>query len=323
VPGVLAAWVEDGAGRPLLGHAAEEEGLAASTPLDVPDEPAARLALVLSTRAADAAVARSRAAIALGAGIAALLGLAAWALLARAERRHREREAALEARRHEDLRLADLGALAGAVAHEVRNPLNAFRIAAGLLRSPAGVEAREQVASTLEGEVRRLDATIEAFLALARGAGPRRRPVRLVEVAEAAAARVAEASRAAGVPVEVEETADLAPVAIDPDLVEQAVTAILRNAVEASPRGVPVRISVGRDGPAAVALTVEDRGPGIPVEMRARLFHLGATGRPGGHGLGLALAMRFVEAHGGTILHEDATPTGARFTVRLPAGGSA
>ena len=99
-------------------------------------------------------------------------------------------------------------------------------------------------------------------------------------------------------------------------------TALLRNAIEASPRGTPVRLRVGRDGPSTVALTVEDGGPGIPAEMRARLFHLGATGRPGGHGLGLALALRFVEAHGGTIVHEDGEPTGARFVLRLPAEAS-
>jgi signal transduction histidine kinase len=323
VPGVAAAWVAASDGRPLLGTPASgEDAVLASAPIEAPGAEGARLALALSTARADEAVSRSRRAIAFGALAAAALAGAAFVLLSRAERRHRAREADLEARRAEDRRLADLGALAGAVAHEVRNPLNAFRIAAALLRGPAGPESAATVAATLEGEVRRLDDTIEAFLALARTAGPRRRPVRPGEVARAAADRVAEAARAAGVQVDLRE-ADLAAVAIDPDLVEQILTALLRNAILATDPGGAVRLLVASDPPSGIALTVEDRGPGIAPEMRPRLFTLGGTGRPGGHGLGLALALRFAEAHGGTIDHEEVEPHGARFVVRLPAEGSA
>jgi signal transduction histidine kinase len=85
---------------------------------------------------------------------------------------------------------------------------------------------------------------------------------------------------------------------------------------EAGGRG-PVEVSVthGGDG---VEVAIEDRGPGLPDEIRARLFHPFATGRRGGVGLGLALAHRIVVLHGGRIRLEDRPGGGTRAVLTFP-----
>ena len=90
-----------------------------------------------------------------------------------------------------------------------------------------------------------------------------------------------------------------------------------------TPGGPPVTVSVRRDGDAAV-LEVSDRGPGVPLAMRDRVFERFARGGgdaapSGGSGLGLAIVRAVAEAHDGNVELDDAEGGGARFTVRLPA----
>ncbi|HEV8581513.1 MAG TPA: ATP-binding protein, partial [Thermoanaerobaculia bacterium] len=106
----------------------------------------------------------------------------------------------------------------------------------------------------------------------------------------------------------------------DPQLLERAVRNLLHNAAqaerEAGGRGpVEVSVELQADG---VEVAVEDRGPGLPEEIRSRLFHPFATGRRGGVGLGLALAHRIVVLHGGRIRLEDRPGGGTRALVFFP-----
>ncbi len=78
-----------------------------------------------------------------------------------------------------------------------------------------------------------------------------------------------------------------------------------------------MRVS-GRTTANWVEVEVEDSGPGVPPEIRARLFEPLVTGKVKGIGLGLALVKRIVERHGGTIVHRPQSTGGARFVVRLP-----
>jgi two-component system, OmpR family, sensor kinase len=92
------------------------------------------------------------------------------------------------------------------------------------------------------------------------------------------------------------------------------------NAIRHGPAGETVAVTIGRRGH-DVVVAVEDDGPGVPLEVRGRLFDRfwRAQGAPpGGAGLGLAIAAWIVDAHGGTIQVSDARDGGARFEVRLP-----
>jgi signal transduction histidine kinase len=107
----------------------------------------------------------------------------------------------------------------------------------------------------------------------------------------------------------------------DPLLLEWALEALVKNAVDAlKGRGGAIAIAV-EDAPEHVVVTVSDDGPGIPREMRHQLYAPGATTKTGGWGLGLALTRRIVEeGHGGRLSLEPSA-VGARFALRLPRGG--
>jgi signal transduction histidine kinase len=97
---------------------------------------------------------------------------------------------------------------------------------------------------------------------------------------------------------------------------------LVENALIHTPAGTPVTVSVRRDGATAV-LEVADRGPGVPPDLRERVFErfarAGGDGTRRGSGLGLAIVRAVVDAHGGRVELLDAEGGGARFVVTLPA----
>ncbi len=128
------------------------------------------------------------------------------------------------------------------------------------------------------------------------------------------------------VPIRVEAPVDLL-VTVDADRVRQALENLLTNALKYAPAGTAVTAEVGTEaaaesGGAWVVITVADQGPGIPLELRSRLFDRFARG-PGstGLGLGLYLASRVAAAHGGTLTLDPESAVGARFSLRLPLDG--
>ena len=102
----------------------------------------------------------------------------------------------------------------------------------------------------------------------------------------------------------------------DANLLSGALLNVMLNAGEASPAGGVVQVDLERNG-AAARVRVRDSGPGIPLDQRERVFEPFYTTKASGTGLGLALAQRTIEEHGGTIRVEDAA-RGASFVIELP-----
>ena len=140
--------------------------------------------------------------------------------------------------------------------------------------------------------------------------------------------------RGVGVQVQVSVAPDLPPVEGDEDLLHRAVFNLVLNAVQAvGPDGhVFVEVDrfrpVGEHGAASAMLTgelltvsVTDDGPGVPPELKDRLFEPFVTGKAGGTGLGLPVVHRAVEAHRGVVL-VDSLACGTRFTILLPIAGA-
>ena len=209
--------------------------------------------------------------------------------------------------------------------HELRTPLTVIRSSVEHLRRnpdrPVG-EVGEALGD-IDAEVGKLTTLVEDLLLLARsdsGAVTLERvPLHLDDVAAEAATALAQPAAAAGVRVEVDP--EPAEVVGDPARLRQLVTILLDNAIRHSPRDAAVRVVV-RSAPDAATLAVEDAGPGVRPEDRARVFDRfwRAPGAPaGGTGLGLAIAKWIAEHHHGAISIGSSPAGGARFEVRLPS----
>ncbi|HEY8086389.1 MAG TPA: HAMP domain-containing sensor histidine kinase [Polyangiaceae bacterium] len=238
------------------------------------------------------------------------------ALAAALARSQKERET-LTRELAERERMAALGRVAAGIAHEVRNPLAAMKLRADLART--GGEATPSVARDLEdiaSEIARLDRLVSDLLFVA---GRRTGPHAAVDVGGLLARRVALlAPWAAEKGVELKVTGT-STTSIDADAVTRAVDNLLRNAVEASPRGASVEAAVRTEDDGATRIDVVDRGPGVAPERRDELFEPFFTTKPDGTGLGLALARAVASAHHGTLAYareSDAT----RFTLTLGVG---
>lgn len=195
-----------------------------------------------------------------------------------------DRVAAAEHRTIASERLAALGELGASVAHELLNPLT---VILGSTTDPV-VRAEAEHATRI----------VRGLLGFARPGEEPAGDVDLAAFAQAAADRVAPAADLNNVRVVV--TALAAPrVRVSASAVRQVLDNLLRNAVEASPEGSLVEVSVRADG-----VAVADRGAGLPAAVAARLYEPFVTGRPGGTGLGLAVCQRIVRAQGGTLRHE-------------------
>jgi two-component system sensor histidine kinase HydH len=240
------------------------------------------------------------------------------------ETRRRERAAhdalaAARARVAQTEKLAALGQLAAAIAHEVRNPLAVVRSAAqGLTETlPVADTAGHRSASFIIAEVDRLSSVVASLLAFARPLRVEARPTPLDDVVARAVALAEGELATHTVRLRREPSAPLPTVQVDGDLVCQVLVGLLSNAAQATPPGGEVTVRTGTVGD-AVELSVADDGPGIAPELRERIFEPFFTTRPEGTGLGLAVARQIVEAHGGRISAGAAPSGGACFTVHLP-----
>ncbi len=232
-----------------------------------------------------------------------LLGVAAlllrWLLRREAQERQLERER----------RLAGLGEMSAVLAHEIRNPLASLKGNAQLLaHALSDSEKHGAKARRVVDEAVRLESLTNDLLAYVRTGELHRR-----DVSPAALLREAvEAVDAQAISLEVPEGG--APWHLDPERMRQVLVNLLENAVAA---GAPVRASVQEAG-AQLRFVIQDSGPGVPPGERERIFEPFHTTRTRGTGLGLAVARRVVEQHGGSISVEDAPAGGALFTVALP-----
>ncbi len=236
----------------------------------------------------------------------------------------REHARALEDRLLRVERLASAGRLSAGVAHELRNPLAVIETSLFILNERLAGDARaERQLHRIAEQVGLATAIVNDLLETVRDRPVARAPVDLAGVARDALARV---PRPSNITLSLDLTPNIAVVDGDARRLGQVVVNLLSNAVQALSAGARAEaprlsLSVAREGDDAT-LTVEDNGPGIPAEALPRLFDPLFSTRPDGTGLGLALARRIVEAHGGTLTAANVATGGARFTLRLARRGA-
>ena len=214
-------------------------------------------------------------------------------------------------------RLATLGQLAATIAHELRNPLGTIESSLFLMQKRfdkigLGDDVIGRHHAKISAQVQECGTTIHNLLDLARD-----RPVKKQQVAARPLIEATLSALQAPPNVRIENAAAGELVfEADPDQLRQAVSNLVRNAVESVKDQGVVRVSVHRRNE-AVTVDVEDDGPGIPKELYARVFDVLFTTKATGTGLGLALARRVAEAHDGTL---ELLPTerGAHFRITIP-----
>jgi len=215
-------------------------------------------------------------------------------------------------------KLASIGQMAAGVAHGLRNPLASLRAAAQLAQHRVeGPGAREPLNAIIE-QVDRLDHRIAHLLAFSRPAPfrPLRESARTV--IDGALSGFAELLRQRRVGVSVAVPPTLREIRVDPMRLEQALTEIISNALDAMPEGGQLTIAAREGGEAradGIALEISDSGQGIPAEILPNLCEPFFTTRPEGTGLGLAIAKRYVEETGGRL--DIASRIGHGTTVRI------
>jgi two-component system OmpR family sensor kinase len=209
--------------------------------------------------------------------------------------------------------------------HELRTPLTSILANLELLESELEGEQSDMAASALRSS-RRMRRLVADLLLLARADAGRQAPRTPIDLSAVAREAADEASAlSADHPVSIDAPEPVIVDGVDDDLHRLAGN-LVENALIHTPSGTPVTVSVRREGDSAV-LEVSDRGPGVPLSMRERVFERFARGAgdaapSGGSGLGLAIVRAVADAHGGTVELGDAEGGGARFTVRLPAAAA-
>ena len=211
-------------------------------------------------------------------------------------------------------RLAAFRETARHVAHEMRGPLTAARLAIRQLgKSPEADQRAADALTVLADEAERLEQMAREFSEFGRLPEGPEAPVDVAELLEGVLATT--------VPESCPVTRDIATgleVRAHYEPLRRAVQNLVSNAVEATDeRGITV-IAEGKPEAHTVVIRIADHGPGVPDDQRDRIFEPYVTTKQGGIGLGLALAKQTVVAHGGTLRIETAEGAGASFVMELP-----
>ena len=219
-------------------------------------------------------------------------------------------------------RVAAWREMARRLAHELKNPLFPIQLSIETLRrnldqpAPSFASLFRESSETILDALRSLRRIVDEFAEFARMPRPEPRPTDVNAVVEKVVAL--HRAGAGAVRMETALSPELPAIAADPDLLARALGNLVRNALEAMPRGGTLNVrTAARDG--TVSIEVEDDGPGITEEQRTRLFVPYFTTKKGGTGLGLAIVQGIVSDHGGRVEVESAPGAGTTFTLILPA----
>src|SRR5262247_225175 len=216
-------------------------------------------------------------------------------------------------------RLAAIGRMAGSIVHDLRNPLATISTAAETLsRNGLAPQQRRTLLESQLSSVQRMHSMLRELLDFTRGSYDfKLERHSLATLVERSVQGVSGNALHKGVVIENQISPDLF-VKADAEHLRRVFENLLTNSIQAMPGGGLVSlVAVKLDGKARIDVT--DNGPGVPIEIRERLFEpFVSHGKQGGTGLGLAIAQSIVEAHGGTISLKATDAPGASFRIILP-----
>jgi signal transduction histidine kinase len=227
---------------------------------------------------------------------------------------------ALEQSREQIVRagkLAVVGEMAAVMAHEVRTPLGILRSSAQLLqRQPNLGERERELTGFIISETDRLNRLVSTLLECASPRAPDFKPHDVHAIVGHVLDLLASKAQGKGVRLEKELSAEHAVLVCDREQLIQVFLNLLLNALHFVPAGGRIVVATRNDG-GSIAVSVSDDGPGLPAELRRRVFDPFFTRREGGIGLGLTIVQQIVQVHHGEIWMTESQWGGARFNIRF------
>jgi signal transduction histidine kinase len=230
-------------------------------------------------------------------------------------------------------RLSAIGRLTSGVGHEVKNPINAIVVHLELLKNKlgeAGAPAARHL-EVIEAEIRRLDRVVQTLADFSRPVELQLRERDLREVFGAVLALASEELSRHHITLLSEMPSNALVANVDADLLKQAALNVIQNGAQAMPEGGTLAVTLEEDGKAgpngdrtrspglkSAVLRIVDEGPGIPEEIREKIFDLYFTTKSGGSGIGLAMTYRILQLHHGSIEVQSNIGRGTEFRLRIP-----
>ncbi len=253
----------------------------------------------------------------------ALLGVALSLILYRYQIAHLIQVQQYERQISSERENALLGRAAAAIAHEVRNPLNALGMGLQRLQIEAKemAEDHRHLIDLMLDAVKRANVSVEGLLKYARPRRPSKKPTRLDLLVEDMLSLYTPRCEALGIQVS-QRISFRKPISADPDLLGQVIENLLKNAIDAQPHGGSIYVEICREDQDACFRT---RNPGflLKTEEADRILEPYFTTKVEGTGLGLTIARRIVEAHGGHMAVRVKEPGVLEVSVCIPVTGTA
>ncbi|MDD5223671.1 MAG: PAS domain S-box protein [bacterium] len=232
-------------------------------------------------------------------------------------------EKKLQKRLKESERMAAIGEIAGNIAHEIKNPLFAISSGIEILHDHLKLGgAQKETLEIILRETIRMDYLVRQLLDYGRHRALNEiafAPVDMREVVDEVASLNSGLMKVNGIKVEKKMPPDLPPVMVEKGEMIQVFINLLQNAIEVSGKGDVIEIEARADEKRkTLIVSMKDMGPGIPKEMKDKIFEIFFTTKKGSYGMGLAISRRIILDHGGDIRVESEPGKGAKFIVELP-----
>jgi PAS domain S-box-containing protein len=221
-------------------------------------------------------------------------------------------------------KMTSLGHIAAGIAHEIRNPLSGINIYLNTLENTLSDSDTPEITGKILGQIqsasRKIESIVKRVIDFSKPSEPRlvqadvNRPIKeAVELSSVA-------MRKSGVKIRQSLAEDLPKIQIDPTLIEEVVLNLINNAAEAmkNVEGEKLIAIESNSENKDVFIRISDSGPGIPAELRTKVFEPFYTTKKSGTGIGLSLCHRIVTDHGGTLTVETGRLSGAEFVIKLP-----
>jgi signal transduction histidine kinase len=216
--------------------------------------------------------------------------------------------------------LAAIGATAGMVGHDIRNPLQAITSDVYLLRSELKSLRKSAAKNSMEESLEGIDQNVQYVNKIVQDLQDYARPFK-PSVREVVLEDLCESVFKNGLPENIDASChvdkDVRTIVTDPELFKRVLTNLVNNAFQAMPEGGNILLHAFRDGEDTI-VSIQDNGNGIPEEVKPKLFTPLFTTKSKGQGFGLAVVKRITESLGGTVTFESEVNRGTKFVIRLP-----